>query len=142
MIAVVIGCMYVFCSVLLLAYGTQCYVLTYLYLRKRKGKLAFQRETMKYFDNKTDEKDYPLVVTQLPMYNEKTVAVRVIEAAAAMDYPASRHEIQVLDDSNDETVGMVDECAARLQKLGYNVKVIRRINRIGFKAGALQYGLG
>ena len=46
---------------------------------------------------------YPSVVTQLPMFNEQTVACRVIEAVAAMDYPRSRHEIQVLDDSNDET---------------------------------------
>jgi len=142
MIQVLVCSLYVFCSILLLAYGTQCYVLTFLYLRKRKEKLAFQRSTMTHFDTITDEQQYPFVVTQLPMYNEKTVAVRVIEAAAAMDYPASRHEIQVLDDSNDETVGMVDETADRLRKQGHNVTIVRRINRIGFKAGALQYGLG
>jgi cellulose synthase/poly-beta-1,6-N-acetylglucosamine synthase-like glycosyltransferase len=75
------------------------------------------------------------------MYNEKTVACRVIEACAAMDYPRSRHEIQVLDDSTDETRGYVDQTAEKLQKQGFNVKVIRRDDRTGFKAGALQNGL-
>jgi cellulose synthase/poly-beta-1,6-N-acetylglucosamine synthase-like glycosyltransferase len=141
MITVIICSLYIVCSLALLAYGTQCYVLTYLYLRKRTSKLAFQRTTMKYFDTIIDENAYPTVVTQLPMYNEKTVAVRVIEAAAAMDYPVSKHEIQVLDDSNDETVGLVDETVSRLRKKGINVNIVRRKDRIGFKAGALQYGL-
>ena len=56
------------------------------------------------------------VVTQLPMYNEKSVANRVIEAVAAIDYPISRHEIQVLDDSTDETIGFVDETVRRLKE--------------------------
>jgi cellulose synthase/poly-beta-1,6-N-acetylglucosamine synthase-like glycosyltransferase len=141
MITVVVCSLYVICSLALLAYGTQCYILTYLYLRKRPAKLEFQRQTMKYFDTIIDENAYPTVVTQLPMYNEKTVAVRVIEAAAAMDYPVSKHEIQVLDDSNDETVGIVDETVARLRKKGINVNIVRRPDRVGFKAGALQYGL-
>jgi cellulose synthase/poly-beta-1,6-N-acetylglucosamine synthase-like glycosyltransferase len=96
---------------------------------------------MRYYYGIEDESAFPKVVTQLPMYNEKTVAVRVIEACAAMDYPRSRHEIQVLDDSNDETRGYVDETVARLQALGFNIKAIRRANRVGFKAGALQNGL-
>jgi cellulose synthase/poly-beta-1,6-N-acetylglucosamine synthase-like glycosyltransferase len=141
MITVVVCSLYVICSLALLAYGTQCYILTYLYLRKRPEKLEFQRITMKHFDTLIDENAYPTVVTQLPMYNEKTVAVRVIEAAAAMEYPVSKHEIQVLDDSNDETVGIVDETVARLRKKGINVNVVRRPDRVGFKAGALQYGL-
>jgi cellulose synthase/poly-beta-1,6-N-acetylglucosamine synthase-like glycosyltransferase len=96
---------------------------------------------MKYFDNIADELKYPKVVTQLPMYNEKSVAVRVIDAVAAMDYPHSRHEIQVLDDSNDETISYVDEAVERHRKQGVNISVIRRTDRTGFKAGALQNGL-
>jgi cellulose synthase/poly-beta-1,6-N-acetylglucosamine synthase-like glycosyltransferase len=141
MIAVIVCSLYVICSIALLAYGAQCYILTYLYLRKRNGKLTYQRKAMTYFDNISDENEYPLVVTQLPMYNEKTVAKRIIEAVAAMDYPLSKHEIQVLDDSNDETCALVEETAARLRKKGHNISVIHRPNRIGFKAGALQYGL-
>lgn len=132
---------YALCSIILLAYGFQCYLLTFLFLKARKSKLRAQRERMKYFESVSGDEEYPKVVTQLPMYNEKTVAVRVIEAAAAMEYPASRHEVQVLDDSTDETRSYVDETAARLREQGKNVTVIRRPNRIGFKAGALQYGL-
>lgn len=133
--------LYVLCSIILLAYGIQCYVLTYLFLRKRKTRIAAQRDTMKYYEDVKDESKYPKVVTQLPMYNEKSVASRVIEAAAAMDYPRSRHEIQVLDDSNDETIGYVDETVTRLRAAGVNINVIRRTDRTGFKAGALQNGL-
>ena len=141
MIAIIVCSLYVVCSIVLLAYGIQCYVLTYLYLRKRTGRLTFQRATMLHFNGVSDESRYPKVVTQLPMYNEKTVAVRVIEAAAAMDYPRSKHEIQVLDDSNDETVEYVDETVKRLARQGFLISVIRRPDRVGFKAGALQYGL-
>lgn len=138
---VVVVSLYVLCSAILLAYGVQCYVLTYLFLRKRKGKVTTQQNTMKYYYNIADDSKYPKVVTQLPMFNEKSVAVRVIEAAAAMDYPRSRHEIQVLDDSTDETIQYVDEVVERLKKSGVNISVIRRVDRTGFKAGALQNGL-
>ncbi len=132
---------YIVCSVLLLGYGIQCYVLSFLYIKSRKKKITGQKERMHFFDGTTDEEAYPPVVTQLPMFNEKTVAIRIINAAAAMDYPVSKHEIQVLDDSTDETRGIVDETVERLKKEGKNIRVIRRVDRTGFKAGALQNGL-
>lgn len=138
---IIVVSLYVLCSLVLLAYGIQCYVLTYLFLRKRKSKVGAQLQTMKYFDTITDESSYPKVVTQLPMYNEKSVASRVIRAVAAIDYPVSRHEIQVLDDSNDETVGYVDNTVEELKAQGHRISVIRRTDRTGFKAGALQNGL-
>lgn len=141
MITAIVCVLYGICSIALLAYGAQCYILTYLYLKKRNSKLSFQRKVMVYFDTITDESKYPLVVTQLPMYNEKTVAKRIIEAVAAMDYPRSKHEIQVLDDSRDETRELVDKTVADLKAKGHKIAVIRRTNRTGFKAGALQYGL-
>ena len=64
-----------------------------------------------------------------------------IEAAAAMDYPHSRHEIQVLDDSTDETRSYVNDTAKKLRAQGVQISVIRRTDRTGYKAGALQYGL-
>lgn len=85
--------------------------------------------------------DWPLVTLQLPIYNERYVADRLLEAAAAMDYPAGRLEIQVLDDSNDETVAIVAERIAALRARGLDVVHVRRPERSGFKAGALQYGL-
>ena len=143
MIALILICtLYVICSLLLFAYGFQCYILTYLFLRKRKVRVAQQRETMEHYRRASCvESDYPTVVTQLPMYNESSVAVRVIDAAAAIDYPAGRHEIQVLDDSTDETRDYVDTAVARARMQGTRITVVRRTDRTGYKAGALQNGL-
>jgi len=79
---------------------------------------------------------FPRVLVQVPVYNEPAVVVRVIEAVAALDYPRDRLEIQVLDDSTDETVALVDRAAAR-----HGITVLRRGHRAGFKAGALAEGL-
>jgi len=81
------------------------------------------------------------VVTQLPLYNEATVAERAIRAAAAMEWPFGPHQVQVLDDSTDETRGIVDAVAASLRADGADVVVVRRANREGFKAGALAQGM-
>ncbi len=138
----IICSLYVLCSLLLLCYGIQCYILTFLFLRARKRRTHDQEQvTRKYLDESVARDHLPKVVTQLPMYNEKTVAVRVIEAAAAMTYPRDRHAIQVLDDSTDETVDMVNEVVETLKSRGHNINVIRRVDRTGFKAGALQHGL-
>jgi hypothetical protein len=83
----------------------------------------------------------PVVTVQLPLYNERAVAGRLIDAVAAFDYPRDRFEVQVLDDSDDETRAVVDEHAAAARARGVDVKVIRRADRVGFKAGALQLGL-
>jgi len=92
------------------------------------------------------EKDFPItedrcpaVLTQIPLYNESTVAERIIRAVAKIDYP--NHEIQVLDDSSDETIDLVDKVVAELKQEGVNIEAIRREKRTGFKAGALEYGM-
>lgn len=84
--------------------------------------------------------DLPLVTVQLPMYNERHVAATVIDACAGLDWPANRLEIQVLDDSDDETVPIVDERAAYWRTRGIDVQVVRRPTRVGYKAGALAHG--
>lgn len=141
-LAIVVVCtLYAVSSAVLILYGIQCYVMTMLYLRKRRPRLAEQQRTMLKLQGDLPDSAFPKVVTQLPMYNERAVAARVIEAAAEMDYPLSRHEVQVLDDSTDETMQIVDETVARLQARGKRVSVIRRVDRTGFKAGALQNGL-
>jgi cellulose synthase/poly-beta-1,6-N-acetylglucosamine synthase-like glycosyltransferase len=137
----IICALYVISSIVLMIYGFQCYIMTFLFLRSRKRVLSAQHLKMAYFDSITDESAYPTVVTQLPMYNEKSVAVRIIDAVAAIDYPKSKHEIQILDDSTDETKEYVDESVARYKKQGVLISVIRRINRIGYKAGALENAL-
>ena len=83
----------------------------------------------------------PHVTTQIPLYNEANVAERVILAVAAIDYPTNKHEIQILDDSTDETCTIVDQIAASLRKQGKDISVFRRKNRQGYKAGALAEGM-
>ncbi len=87
------------------------------------------------------DESWPRLTVQLPVYNERTVAARLIQAAGALEYPRSRLDIQVLDDSNDETRGIVDEEVRQLVERGIDASVIRRADRTGFKAGALAHGM-
>lgn len=84
---------------------------------------------------------WPTVTVQLPVYNELYVARRLVDAAAALDYPRDRLEIQVLDDSSDETSLLIAEAVARWRDHGVDIHHIRREDREGYKAGALRYGL-
>ncbi|MBC8088965.1 MAG: glycosyltransferase [Phycisphaerae bacterium] len=79
----------------------------------------------------------PFVTVQLPMFNERYVAAAVIDSCAALEYPRDRFELQVVDDSNDDTRDIVDERAAFWNARGVKVSVARRDNRRGFKAGAM-----
>ncbi len=83
----------------------------------------------------------PRVTVQLPIYNEVYVVERLVEAVAAIDYPRDLLEIQILDDSTDETCDVVRRTAARLRERGFNIAHLARERRDGFKAGALQAGL-
>ncbi len=85
--------------------------------------------------------NYPAVTVQIPLYNERYVAERAIRAAASLDYPSARLDIQVLDDSNDETCDTVDRLVRKLRREGVRVVHLRRRKRDGFKAGALAHGL-
>ncbi len=88
-----------------------------------------------------DLSHYPSVTVQLPIYNEVYVAERLINQVCLLDYPKDKLEIQVLDDSDDETRDVIDKTVAARQKLGIDIKVLRRNIRTGYKAGALQNGL-
>lgn len=83
----------------------------------------------------------PCVTVQLPLYNEVYVAARLLDAAAALDWPREQLEIQVLDDSTDETRAVVDERVAFWTARGVPLRVLRRPERHGYKAGALAHGL-
>jgi cellulose synthase/poly-beta-1,6-N-acetylglucosamine synthase-like glycosyltransferase len=87
------------------------------------------------------EDAWPAVTVQLPLYDERTVAARLVRAAGALDYPRDRLEIQVLDDSDDETRAIVDAEVGELRRRGLDASVLRRSSRAGFKAGALAHGL-
>ncbi|RYZ56821.1 MAG: glycosyltransferase [Chitinophagaceae bacterium] len=85
--------------------------------------------------------DYPLVSIQVPVYNEKYVVEGLLDCLARLEYPTDKLEIIVLDDSTDETIRLVDRKAELLQAQGFNIKAIRRKDRKGYKAGALQESL-
>lgn len=85
--------------------------------------------------------DNPTITIQLPIYNEKYVAARLVEAVCAQQYPKEKMKIMVLDDSDDDTVELLDELVKKHQKNGFNIEHIRRGNRTGYKAGALKYAM-
>ncbi|HKZ53927.1 MAG TPA: glycosyltransferase [Anaerolineales bacterium] len=125
-----VAVLYLLLVAALFLYGLNFFYLTYLALRNRGAEPIAP-----------DPQAWPRVTVQLPVYNELYVAERLIEAAAALDYPSSLLEIQVLDDSTDETVAVIEETAKRLKARGVDVVHIHRSHRTGFKAGALAEGL-
>ena len=84
---------------------------------------------------------HPVVTVQLPVYDERYVAQRLIEAVARFDWPQDRLEIQVLDDSDDDTTEIIAKAGSALRSRGFDVQHLRRGTREGYKAGALKHGL-
>ncbi len=121
---------YIFCLTLILIYSLLQLSLSYAYARNRKKKAA---EIHPIFDPNNCQK----VTIQLPMYNEEYVAERIIETCAAFDYPRDRFDIQVLDDSTDETKDIIAKKVAEVAATGVQIEHIHRIDRTGYKAGAL-----
>lgn len=112
-------------------YGMHRYVMVFLYYRHRNHHAIIP----------SDPAIWPLVTVQLPVYNEFHVAERLIRSVAAIDYPIDKMEIQVLDDSTDETSEIIARTTAELAAKGFNIHHIQRNNRHGFKAGALCVGM-
>jgi cellulose synthase/poly-beta-1,6-N-acetylglucosamine synthase-like glycosyltransferase len=113
------------------AYGIHRYFIIYLYLKNRKRMPVPARHFEKL----------PKVTVQLPIFNEVYVAERLLLSVSELDYPRELLQIQVLDDSTDETREIIASCAEELQQRGFNVQRIHRVDRTGFKAGALAIGL-
>src|SRR6266566_8791821 len=111
-------------SLLLFVYG-----INLLYLSRRALSLRPEAER-----SVADGEELPVVV-QLPVYNERYVAERVIDAACRLDWPRDRLEIQVLDDSDDDTPEIVARRVARWRKAGVTITHVRRTTREGYKAG-------
>lgn len=99
--------------------------------------LTFKKNDAPLFD----ETNSPSVCIQLPIFNELYVSKRLIDAVTKIKYPKNLLEIQVLDDSTDETQDILQEEVSRLKKEGVNISYIHRVDRTGFKAGALKEGL-
>lgn len=122
--------LYVFCAVLLTIYAGSELILLITYWRYRNQPNLLP-----------DVQEWPTVVVQLPIFNERYVVGRLLKAVAALDYPRDRLMVQVLDDSTDDTAQLAAIQVAALAKTGLNIHHIRRENRTGYKAGALAYGL-
>jgi cellulose synthase/poly-beta-1,6-N-acetylglucosamine synthase-like glycosyltransferase len=112
-------------------YGLHRYHLVYLFIKHRKdGHVPPARFN-----------ELPVCTIQLPMFNEQQVAERVIDAACTVDWPRDRLEIQVLDDSTDESADIARACVAKWKDRGFDICYMHRANRVGYKAGALSEGL-
>ncbi|MEJ2639893.1 MAG: glycosyltransferase [Desulfosarcinaceae bacterium] len=133
---------YLFALLALFFYGINCYVLMFFYWRRR-GQASKRYGAVKAaYLRRTAPEDWPRVSVQLPIYNERYVVQRLIEAVCRLDYPKSLLEIQILDDSTDDTVQIAQAVAARMKQQGFDIVYLHRQDRSGFKAGALKAGLG
>lgn len=122
--------LYFISLLILFTFGAHGFVMVFHYLRQRKLK-----------DVVPLIGEVPPVTVQLPIYNELYVVKRLIDAVCALDYPQDKLEIQVLDDSTDETRSLAAKSVEHYRERGFNIKHIMRPDRAGFKAGALRAGL-
>jgi len=116
---------------MLISFGFHKYFLLYIYWKYKNGKLPKAKLLKKL----------PLVTIQLPVYNEKYVVKRLLKAVCELNYPKHLMEIQVLDDSTDETQHIARTLVEKYKEEGFTIDYIHREDRTGFKAGALDYGL-
>ena len=123
--------LYFFSLLVMTAYGCHRWYLVRLYLRHRHDAT----------DPAARFERLPRLTIQLPIYNEMYVVRRLIDAVCGMNYPRDRLEIQVLDDSTDETSGLVAERVERWAREGLDIVHLQRTLRSGFKAGALEAGM-
>ena len=120
--------LFIISAIIIIAYTLNFYYLTFLSVR-RKEVLT------------TKEMGTPSVTIQLPIYNEKYVAKRLVDAVCGLDYPKDKMKIMILDDSDDETVELLAKEVNYYKKQGYQIEHIRRGTRKGYKAGALKYAM-
>jgi cellulose synthase/poly-beta-1,6-N-acetylglucosamine synthase-like glycosyltransferase len=122
---------YFFVLIVLAVYGWHRYYLVYLYMKHRdkEPKAGLAPDPL------------PVVTIQLPLYNEMYVADRLIDAVSRIEYPRDRLEVQVLDDSTDETRNVAELAVRRCAAQGLDIRYFHRTDRTGYKAGALEAGL-
>ncbi|MEM6883476.1 MAG: glycosyltransferase [Verrucomicrobiota bacterium] len=146
-ISTVLAWLHLGLACLLALYALHSYAIIGMLLTFRSSESSERQESGTIGERWIAKHGWPEVVTQLPIYNEQHVARRIITAAAEMDYATSKHVVQVLDDSDDETIQIIDQVAEELNlrraqgEAIAEIQVIRRDERSGFKAGALAYGI-
>jgi cellulose synthase/poly-beta-1,6-N-acetylglucosamine synthase-like glycosyltransferase len=137
----ILVCIYFGTAFSLMVYGLNCYVMLFLFAKGRKSAQRFRNKVENESGLLFDSSDLPFITTQIPVYNEYNVIERVVRAACMMEYPPEKHEIQILDDSTDKTSNLAYSLVKELKSKGFNIVVVQRKNRKGFKAGALAEGL-
>ena len=119
---------FIFCAILIIGYTCNFYYLAFLSSRRKDI-------------NPIIEVGEPTITIQLPIYNEKYVATRLVDAVCQQDYPKDKMRIMVLDDSDDDTVETMSNTVKKYQSLGFDIEHVRRGTRNGYKAGALKHAM-
>jgi len=119
---------FIFCAIVIIGYTCNFYYLAFLSSRRKD-------------ENSIAEIGEPTITVQLPIYNEKYVATRLVDAVCAQDYPKEKLKIMILDDSDDETVNLMHQAVLKYQSLGFDILHVRRGTRVGYKAGALKHAM-
>ena len=133
--AILILLLYGLCLLFISCYSMAQLHLTYLYVRSKSREADF------FPPPPPAATAWPAVTVQLPVYNELYVIERLLDTVAAFDYPADKLQIQVLDDSTDETTQLIQQKVLFYRNRGLDITLLRRTGRSGYKAGALNFGL-
>lgn len=137
-----LACLQLAALAALAVYAANGLVLLAAHFRLRRAAAARKADLVRRFGSKQAGRPLPRVTVQLAVFNERFVVERLLAAVAALDYPAGRLEIQVLDDSTDATTRLVRDKVRELRGRGVDIRHIHRPHREGFKAGALASALG
>ena len=133
---------YTITVLLLMTYGFHSYFMIILFYSKQKNARKKVIEIIKKFYEKNNDQNLPYVTIQLPVYNEAEIIKRLMLSATEVDYPIDKLDIQVVDDSTDNTADIIDSYIKELRETTCaNIYVVRRDTREQFKAGALSNGL-
>jgi len=120
--------LFIIAAILITAYTCNFYYLVFLSGRRKET-------------NDTIAIEEPTITIQLPIYNEKYVAARLVNAICALDYPKEKMKIMILDDSDEDTVGLLEDLVSEHKRNGFDIIHVRRGTRDGYKAGALKHAM-
>ncbi|MEP7146066.1 MAG: cellulose synthase family protein [bacterium] len=126
---------YIISLTILFFFGAHGFNMIYYYFK------TFNKRTIDLSEEDLFMTEYPVVTIQIPLYNEQYVITRLIDSVLRMDYPKDKLEVQILDDSTDESTKIISEHIKKYLHQNYDISHIHRTNREGYKAGALRVGL-
>src|SRR5271157_4940501 len=133
LIGYIAGSLYLLCMIAMSLYGLNAMATAILFISTKRHPKKEQPTP--------EPKEWPKVTIQLPVFNEKYMLERLLWAVTKLDYPLDRLQIQVLDDSTDDTALLSARLVEEYRARGFNIECICRTERGGYKAGALKKGL-